>query len=60
MKKSTTRLLAVAVIVASVAACSNHPQVQPPPGPSSTNVNPVTGVRGGSTGGDPGTVRTPR
>ena len=53
MNQNLVRLLLVGLTVLSVAACSNPP-VAPPGGPSASNVNPVTGSRGGTNGGGSG------
>ncbi len=47
MQKSIIRLIAVGLTVVSVAACSNVRE-GPAGQPSSTDVNPITGSRGGT------------
>lgn len=52
MNGTIVRLLAVALTAISVAACSASQAPSGPAGqPSSTDVNPVTGSRGGTNGG---------
>ena len=46
MSGTIKRLIAAGVTLACLAACA--PVTGPPGQPSSTNVNPITGSRGGS------------
>jgi hypothetical protein len=49
MSQYMTRVLAVGLTVLSLAACA--PAVAPAGTPSPSNVNPITGARGGTNGG---------
>ena len=49
MKKTVIRFAAASMLIGTLAACTQQP-VTAPPGPSPSNVNPVTGVRGGANG----------
>ena len=47
MNTSLVRTISAVLLVAALAACSNPPPPRPAAAPS-TDVNPITGSRGGS------------
>ncbi len=49
MNSTLVRTLSATLLVVALAACSNVPT--PPPSAPSTDVNPISGSRGGSSAG---------